>query len=238
MRLRPRLGTALASSSLEGSFLPTVRKEREMRKSHLGIQATLAALVLSLLACSTTTFDSTWRAPDARPVVLTGKKVVGLFMSKNPATRRSAEDAMAREISARGAQGVPAYSILSDAEVKDQEAVRAKLESMGFSGVVVMRVVGRETQVNYQPSTWAGPPYRSFYGGYYRWGWGSVYDPGYLTVDQVVKVETLVYSLEQDKLIWAGISRTVDPTKVDSFVTELAKAVADSMRKDGLLLAT
>ncbi len=209
-----------------------------MRKTQHGIQTALAGLVLTVLACSSTTFESTWRDPEARPVSLTGKKVVGLFMSRNEATRRTAEDAMAREISARGAEGVPAYSVLSDDEIKDPELVRAKLERMGFSGVVVMRVVGRESQYTYQPSTvWVRPYYRSFYGGYYRWGWGTVYEPGYLTLDKIVKVETLVYSLEQDKLIWAGISRTVDPTKVDSFIGELAKAVTDGMKKDGLLQA-
>ena len=206
-----------------------------MRKAQAWIPATLVALVLTVLACSTTTFESTWRAPDARPVHLTGKKVVGLFMSKNPATRRIAEDAMAREITARGAQGVPAYTVLSDAEIKDQELVRAKLDSLGFSGVVVMRVVGRETQYSYQRDVaWGRPYYRQFWGGYYRWGWATVYEPGYLTVDKIVKVETLVYSLEQDKLIWAGVSRTVDPARIDGFIGELAKAVSDQMRKDGV----
>jgi hypothetical protein len=208
-----------------------------MRKTQTWVQTTLAALVVAALACSTTTFESTWRAPDARPVTLTGKKVVGLFMSKSPAKRRVAEDAMAREITARGAMGVPAYTVLSDDEIKDQEQVRAKLDGLGFSGVVVMRVVGRETQYGYQPDTvWVRPYYRSFWGGYWRWGWGAVYEPGYLTVDKIVRVETLVYSLEQDKLIWAGVSRTVDPARLDDFIGELAKAVSDRMRKDGILV--
>jgi hypothetical protein len=208
-----------------------------MRKTQTWVQTTLAAFVVAALACSTTTFESTWRAPDARPVTLTGKKVVGLFMSKSAAKRRAAEDAMAREITARGAMGVPAYTVLSDDEIKDQELVRAKLDGLGFSGVVVMRVVGRETQYNYQPDTvWVRPYYRAFWGGYYRYGWGAVYEPGYLTVDKIVRVETLVYSLEQDKLIWAGVSRTVDPTRLDDFIGELAKAVSDRMRKDGILV--
>jgi len=59
-----------------------------MRKTQTWFQTTLAALVVAALACSTTTFESTWRAPDARPVTLTGKKVVGLFMSKSAAKRR------------------------------------------------------------------------------------------------------------------------------------------------------
>jgi len=204
-------------------------------KKTLWLPATVAALLVSLLACSTTTFDSTWRDPTARTLDLKGKKVVGLFVNKNEALRRAAEDAMAREISAHGAQGVPAYTLFGGDEIKDQAKVRAKLESMGFSGVVVMRIAGKETQVNYSPAVYGGPYYHSFWGGYWGYGWGYAYSPTYLTVDQIVKVETMVYSLEQDKLVWAGVSRTVEPTKVDSFITELAKEVANQMEKDGLL---
>jgi hypothetical protein len=204
-------------------------------KKTLWLPTTLAAFVVGLLACSTTTFDSTWRDPSARTLELKGKKVVGLFVNKNAAMRRAAEDAMAREISAHGAQGVAAYTLFGDEDVRDQAKVRAKLESMGFSGVVVMRIAGKETQVNYSPAVYSGPYYHSFWGGYWGYGWGYAYSPTYLTVDNIVKVETLVYSLEQDKLVWAGVSRTVEPSKVDSFITELAKEVANQMEKDGLL---
>ncbi|HEX5854074.1 MAG TPA: hypothetical protein VFZ57_00525 [Thermoanaerobaculia bacterium] len=207
-----------------------------MRKARTWTIPILAALALSPLACSTTTFDSTWRSPEAKPLQLEGQKVVGLFLAKSPARRRRAEDAMAREISARGARGVPAYTALSDDDVKDQEAARAKLESLGFGGVVVMRVVGRETQYNYEPGVvWSRPYYRHFWGGYWRWGWDTVYEPAYLQVDKVVKVETLVYSLVQDQLVWAGVSRTVDPEHIEDFISELAQAVTNQMQKDGLL---
>ena len=206
-----------------------------MRKTRTWMASILTALALSPLACSTTTFESTWRSPEAQPLRLEGQKVVGLFLSKSPARRRRAEDAMAREISARGAQGVPAYTVLADEEVKDQEIARAKLEKLGFGGVVVMRVVGRETQYSYEPAVvWVRPHYRHFWAGYWTWGWDSVYDPGYLQVDKIVKVETLVYSLVQDQLVWAGVSRTVDPSHIEDFIAELAQAVTKQLEKDGL----
>jgi len=207
-----------------------------MRNARTRVIPILAVLALSPLACSTTTFESTWRSPEAQPLRLQGQKVVGLFLSNSPARRRRAEDAMAREITARGAQGVPAYTVLSDEEVKDQEAARAKLDKLGFGGVVVMRVVGRETQYSYEPAVvWGRPDYRPVWGGYWRWGWDTVYEPTYLQVDKVVKVETLVYSLVQDQLVWAGVSRTVDPAHIEDFIAELAQAVTDQMKKDGLL---
>jgi hypothetical protein len=195
-----------------------------------------AAMTLVTFACATTTFESTWRDPEARALRLTGRKVVGLFLNKSPALRRRAEDAMAREISARGAQGVPAYTVLSDEEIKDREASKAKLERLGFSGAVVMRVSGRQTQYTVvEPTVWVHPHYRRFWGGYWGWGWGTVWEPGYLVADKIVSVETLVYSLEQDLLVWAGVSRTVDPDHVEGLVSELASAVSKQLEKDGLL---
>jgi hypothetical protein len=206
-----------------------------MKKSRLWVHAAVAAAVLGIVACSSTTFDSTWRAPDAKPLQLSGKKAVAIFVNKNMTLRRTAEDALARQISAHGAQGVPAYTIFGEEDIRDQAMVRKKLESMGFSGIVVMRVAGKETQVTSTPGTYYASPYYRTWGGYWGYGWGAAYSPGYLTVEKVVKIETLVYSLDQDKLVWAGVSRTVEPTQVDSFVTEVAKACAEQMEKDGLI---
>ena len=48
-------------------------------------------------------------------------------------------------------------------------------------------------------------------------------------------VETLVYSLEQDRLVWAGVSRTFNPSEIEGFVSELASAITKEMTKAGLL---
>jgi hypothetical protein len=44
-----------------------------------------------------------------------------------------------------------------------------------------------------------------------------------------------VYSFDQDMLVWAGVSRTMDPSQVQGLVGDLAKAVTNRMVKDGLL---
>ena len=202
----------------------------------LPLRVLATALVLVSLACSSTSFVTTWTAPDAQPLRLAGSKVVAVFMGRNPAVRRSAEDAMAREITKRGAQGVPSYTVIPDGRVRDEDFARSTFERMGFQGSVVMRVVGHETQYSYTPSYWSTYPYyRSYWGGYWGWGWSSVYQPGYLTAEKVVSVETLVYSFRQNKLLFAGVSRTVDPSSVDSLIAELSSSVTDEMKKGGLL---
>ena len=168
--------------------------------------AVFAAVALTAaLSCSSTTFQSTWRDPQAQPLQLAGSKVLAVFMTRDENLRRRAEDAMAREITARGAQGVPSYTVLAAEETKDSETSRPKLERMGFSGVVTMRIAGNETQYTVTPTYWYGRPYyHSFWGGYWGWGWHSVWEPAYLQGDKIVSVETLVYSLRQNRLVWAA----------------------------------
>jgi hypothetical protein len=194
----------------------------------------LIGLLVALSACTTTSFNSTWREPTATPVQLQGQRVAAVVLNANDGVRRAAEDALAKELTARGAQGVPSYTLFEGKNYKDQNAVKAAFDKAGISGVVSMRAVGKEQQVTYTPGSW-GPSYGSYWGGYYGYGWGAVYDPGYLRTDTIVSVETLVYSLKQDKLIWAAQSQTTSPSSVNSFVHELSGKVADQMRKDGLL---
>lgn len=200
---------------------------------------TRALLVLWALsattACATTSFNSTWKAPDAKPVVLSGQKVVAFVLTKNEASRRAAEDALAREITAGGAQGVPSYTLIAAAAAPDEAKAKAQIEGAGATGVVVMRPVDTSKEV-VATSTYMGPSYGPYWGGYYGYGWGGAWGGGVdVRTNTIVTVETLVYSIPQNKLIWAGQSNTTNPSKVDAFVRELATAARREMKKAGLL---
>jgi hypothetical protein len=195
----------------------------------------LASVMLS--ACATTSFVSTWKAPDAKALQLSGAKVAAVVMIQNEAARRAAEDALAREITAHGAQGVAMYTIQPEARPNNEQAVRAAVEGAGVAGAVVMRPVGKEKEVVATPVAYGGPMYGGYWGGYYGYGWGSPYAYGgtEIRTDTIVSIETLVYSLRQNKLVWAGQSRTTNPTGVDQLVKETSTAVALELQKQGLI---
>jgi hypothetical protein len=195
----------------------------------------LASVMLS--ACATTSFVSTWKAPDAKALQLSGAKVAAVVMIQNEAARRAAEDALAREITAHGAQGVAMYTIQPEARPNNEQAVRAAVEGAGVAGAVVMRPVGKEKEVVATPVAYGGPMYGGYWGGYYGYGWGSPYAYGgtEIRTDTIVSIETLVYSLRQNKLVWAGQSKTTNPTGVDQLVKETSTAVALELQKQGLI---
>ncbi len=196
----------------------------------------ITASLFAVLAagCSSTSFRTTWRAPDAGPIDYAGKKVAAIFISPEESTRRKAEDALARELTARGAQGLAAYTLVSLEQLKDQTGARARLRDAGCAGALVMRVTAREQQISSYPGVYSGARYSSF-SGYSGWGWGMAYDTSYLRTDTVLSIETLVYSLEEDKLLWAGTSEILEPSNIEERVVELATAAADEMRKEGLI---
>jgi len=204
-----------------------------MRKALLG--ALVMFVVASLTACATTSFDSSWKAPDAQPMGnLAGQKVVAVAVSKNAAVRRTAEDSLVSVLNARGAQGVASYSILGDDT--DEAKAKAAIEKSGAVAVVVMRPVAKEKEISSTTSSmYMGPRYGGYWGGYYGYGWGGAYGATEIRTDTIVIVETLVYSLKQNKLVWAGQSKTTNPSKIDAFVKEVAAGAGKEMKKAGLL---
>ena len=202
---------------------------------------------LAVLATATayagtkTTFKSTWKAPNAQPVHFQGQKVVALVMNPDLAVRRGAEDELARQITLHGAMGVPAYTLVAVDDVKDKELAKAAFEKAGILGVVSMRVVSKDKELSAAGGTnWILPAYGAFWGtdgsvGYYGYGWGGAYVPSYVSTDNIVGVETLVYSLLQNELVWAGESETTKASNVNVLIQQLVQGTIKEMKEQGLM---
>jgi hypothetical protein len=200
------------------------------RKLTKAVLAATAAVTLA--ACATTSLQSTWKNPAAAPLSLKGKKVVALVVVDEEALRYAAEDEAAREITAHGGVGVPAYELLRQAEIRDKETARTNFEKEGIEAVVVVRPVAKEKAL---AGSFSGVPYAGSFWGPGFWGGGPGWGSGYLRTDLILVVETLVYSLQQSQLVWASQSQTLNPTQVGGFVRELGKTLGTEMEKQGLL---
>ena len=202
------------------------------------IQATrLAAavtLTLALAGCAATTFDSTWKAPGLTKIDTKGKKVAAFVISSNEGARRVAEDALAQKISAHGAIGVPGYTLVPRDALLDTTRAKALLVEAGVSGVVLIRVTGKENYTTVSPGYYGGGYYGSW-GGYYGGGYGAAYSPGYVESNTVVSAETLLYSLTEDRLLWAGLTKSDNPETLADFISEIADAVAGELQAEGLI---
>jgi hypothetical protein len=180
-----------------------------------------------------TKFKSTWKPPDAAPTNFQGQKVAALVMLEDEKTRRGVEDELAYALRSQGVVGVAAHSLVPPEETKDKERVRARLDEAGVAGAVVLRSVNKATQLTEGASYWVAD-YHTF-SGYYGYGWVGMYDPGYVKMDNLFMIETLIFDVKADKLLWAGLSLTKNPKRVDEFMKDLVSSAAKQLQKEGLV---
>lgn len=192
-------------------------------------------LALSTTACTgSTTFVSSWRSPTAKPLQAKNVKVVAVVVMRDLATRRAAEDKLASEITKRGGDGIPMYKLVNESNTSNEQSAHDALERAGIQGAIVMRPLGVELQAS--PMDYAHSPYNTYWSGYYTYGWSSPWgDPSTQVYDTVVWVETLIYSLKQNQLVWAGRSNTVNPSSLSALISDLAAATAEELNQLSLV---
>jgi hypothetical protein len=196
-----------------------------------GIRAWVAlSFALVATGCgSKTHFFSTWGANDAQPVSVNGTEIAAVFFNTNESVRREGEDVMVNELARFGGIAFPSYKMISE-DPSNRERAKVELEQRGIDAVISMRVIAAERVANYAADYWSTPYYGSLW-GYWGQGWAAGYDPTSL----VVRVETLLYSLKDDKLLWAGMSETIEPDDVESAVKSIARKAVKKMDEEGVL---
>ncbi len=85
---------------------------------------------------------------------------------------------------------------------------------------------------------WVSASYNTF-SGYYPYGWGSAYGigAGRTREDRLAVIETLVFSVPTDKLLWAGVTETMNPKDAGTVIGDVVQATVKEMMKQGLLRA-
>jgi hypothetical protein len=204
----------------------------------IAIHTVAAALALSaVISAAEPKFTSTWKSPEAAGVTFSGKKVAALIISDDQSLRVSGEEALVRELGTiRLIQGVATYKMIPREELRDPEKAKGWYERAGVDGVVAMRLVRAETLKTWTPSVWVSSNYSSF-SGYYGYGWSSLYafGPGRNDIDRTAVVETLIFSLPKNSLLWAGVTELSNPKDAQNGIKDIVAATVKEMTRQGLI---
>ena len=200
-------------------------------------------VILSFSNCgSNTAIVNSWRDPKLTVAQEHFKKVLVVVLVKDEASRRIAEN----RIAASNPVFKTSYQYLNEAKQLTKEQKLKILQDENFDGVVTMRLVSTEKETTYVPGTYTGMYYGGFDGldtGVYGYGFGkwngmyapNFYDPGYYQETTYYMVETNVFSLKENKLIWTGTTKSDYVTDIGQTVDAIMQAVVKEMRKDGSL---
>jgi hypothetical protein len=154
-------------------------------------------------------------------------------ISQNKGIQRFFEDEFVRQLRERGTDAVAGYTVLPYDEAMDKNFIAAKTKELSADTVMITRPLGRKTERTYVPGQGYAVP-----GSYHRWGsyYGHAYSPGYVVEDEYVYVETNLFDVATEKLIWSAQSETVllatDQELIKSFIkTMIAKLSSDKLVK-------
>lgn len=112
---------------------------------------------------------------------------------------------------------------------------------IGVDGIILMRLTDVEKSTDYvQGNTYYGGwGYGGgYYGGYGGWGYGgAMYStPGYYEENKTYYVETNIYDVKSNKLLWSGTTSTLNPTKINEALDEIILAVKTELTNKGLIV--
>ena len=209
-----------------------------MTKRHATLRS-LSPFVLALLAsgCASTKVVDSWADPQAGKLKF--KKVLAIVVTKDGSLRRTAEDEICKNM--RKVDCTRGYALLPGEEALDKEKAKAKIKEGGFDGVVVMRAlpVG-DSGITRAAGAERPQYYYSMWTYYDYWGvsWGvpyTVVDTSYTKTVTYISLDTNVYRMSDEKLVWAGSTQTKNPDSARQVVKDVAEAVGRDLRAKGLL---
>ena len=200
--------------------------------------AALAAAALASCAANTQ-LTSSWADPAAAG--RSYKKIVVVGVTNKSPIRHEYEDAWTRELSARGVEATPSYNFGGPGDKLDKDAAMSKLQEMGADAVLVTRLVDKETVNTYYPPSYssvaAPSPYYGGWYGYYSMGYSYMTSPGYVEENKVYRIETNLYDVHGDKLIWSGLTETtlISGDAPDSEIAPMIATLSYNMQEKKVL---
>jgi len=192
----------------------------------------LGAALLTLASCAPSTqIVQSWKAPGVTVEAGNYNKVLLVALIKDETSRRIAEDRMSAFMNGHG---ITSYSYLGE----DQNAINdagmsAKMQKDGIDGVMIMRLVDKQTTQTYVPGT------STYYGGawgYYGYAYPMYSSPGYVQTDHIYYVETSLYSPKHEGPVWTCTTSFLNPTNIGPAVDDMMHAIYKKMREDGFVV--
>jgi hypothetical protein len=207
-------------------------------KSALSVAVLLS---IALLAVASPKLLLSWKNPGFSGGTFHNVLVLGL--NGKAVNRAEFEDQLTAAISRPGTTVFPSYEFLArpDATPIDMKDFRELVSEQKFDGIVVARLVKKETKTTYVPGTLYNPyPYYNTFYGYYSTVYPLVYSPGYLQTEKVAQVEVNFYATTppDGQLVWTGTTNTFDAHAAMKNIKDVVKIVSKELEKQNIIAAS
>ena len=161
--------------------------------------------------------------------------VVGI--AEDETKRRIYENTFVGSFQAAGKKAVASYTVSKQSIEPTEEALRAALKKSGAATILITHLVHENEKNFYQPTNMVigTNSYPTGLYHYYPFIYNSVYSAGnYVSTTKVV-LETSLYKVSTEKLIWTARSESIDPVMTRKYYQELIDLFIQDMGKNNIL---
>jgi hypothetical protein len=203
----------------------------------------IVALAFIVNACaSSTQLTGSWKNPEASGK--TYHNIVVAALTENILARQEVEKDMQTQLQQRGIKSTRSIDIFppmrGGEKGPDVNLLLEKMRGEDYDAVLTVALVDKETETRYVPGNVGYRPvtYFSWYGnfrGYYTHWYPILYEPGYYTEDKIYYLETNLYGVDNDALVWSAQSHSHSPSSMRKAAEKLAEITVNQLAKDNLI---
>lgn len=201
---------------------------------------------LAMVACSSAEMTGSWKSADFKGPI---KKLYIVGIAKNEMNRRVFEDAFSRQLFNMGVSTEASYRDIATSAEVSREVIAREMVKKGCDSVLLTRLIGKRTETVVNPGRaygysagpyyggagrYARPPYYNNWGNYYGQGYGVIYEPATTTEFVILTVESVMYDLKTEQLIWSAQFDTV-VEGLDKMVQDYVKAASKDLKEKGFI---
>lgn len=157
--------------------------------------------------------------------------VIGI--GHNPEKRIFFENKFVAQLKAAGVEAVSSAKVIPmppDLKLEKKDIIDA-VKKFQNDAVIVTHVKSIDDKFTY---TQGSPTLTSFY-SYYGGAYGYVSSPGYTSADKVVRLETRLFDVKTEQLMWNVESKTWNIDSEKDIINDVIKTVIEDLQKNKMI---
>ena len=193
----------------------------------------LFSFVFLIISCAGTKTELTQNqvneAYKGKPV----SNILVIGITGNEDSRRSFEQKFVAQLKSAGVEAISSEdAIPMPPDLKlTKEMILNAVNQFKNDAVIITHLIDKEEK---EAITRGGQGNRGYYGFYYsRFSYSR--DPGYSSTSKTVRLETNLYDVKTEKLIWSGQSKTLSKDSKYQIINDVIKVVINDLQNNKLI---
>ena len=198
--------------------------------------AVLSLCVTAISCAPSTTLVQKWSDPSYQDAPASSLAIIAI--SDTERRIKIWEDAFSTALQRASVKPILGSTLVPTGAAAEEEVLMKAIRESNADLVALTRLVSVDREETYIPgSTSYYAPASAAY-GFYPYYYSSVdvvSTPGYYQTDKIYTLETNIYDVGTEKLIWSGVTETVNPETGQDGATDVATTIVDDMIKSKIL---